>query len=518
MSKFFLCLVLVITVVGCGSESDQAAISPTTTLPAATKNLADSTQPTQSGSGESFLAMVTAEAMVASDWTSAWILNTTGETSPVFAGVAVDVTAVYINTDAGVDYQCIQSSGIPSYATRIDQNTIDHLTGRPHAHTDFGTGVPAIADGDMVNFGEDIGYDPLRGCTDVGDGYGYWPPGPGCPSNQNKDWCFPLDPEPIAEGETCATGLNQIGVWVNGVSIFNWQDGQSYNNENVWVNDAVHFEMYDLDICAGHAANGNYHHHSSPTCLGKQLGDDGSDTSPIYGFAADGYPILGPWAVAGTLAQSCWQTRDYDDPASSTGCGVSGERSCLLVDPYDMAQGIIAAPSKGPSTGDIITSMSGNPITAVSGAYFQDYYYDADCTAQGPEYLDEHNGHETAALGYHYHTTLVETETGELDYAFPHYAGPTYAGVLMDNAIARCSTDNGGPPPGQGNASQGYAPQGNAPQNGGPDLAAAATTLGITEAELREALGPPPPDFAAAAEALGISVEALQNALGGRRP
>jgi hypothetical protein len=103
MSKIFLCLVLVITVVGCGPESDQAAISPTTTLPAATKNLADSTQPTQSGSGE-----VTAEAMVASDWTSAWILNTTGETSPVFAGVAVDVTAVYINTDAGVDYQCIQ--------------------------------------------------------------------------------------------------------------------------------------------------------------------------------------------------------------------------------------------------------------------------------------------------------------------------------------------------------------------------------------------------------------------------
>jgi hypothetical protein len=113
-------------------------------------------------------------------------------------------------------------------------------------------------------------------------------------------------------------------------------------------------------------------------------------------------------------------------------------------------------------------------------------------------------GFSDKLLGYHYHTTLVETETGELDYAFPHYAGPTYAGVLMDNAIARCSMGNGGPPPGQGNASQGYAPQGNAPQNGGPDLAAAATTLGIIEAELREALG--------------ISVEALQNALGGRRP
>lgn len=501
MAKPFFCFILAtVLLMGCTPTAEQAARSAS--VPAE-----DAATPND---GDNFLPIVTLEAAggrseASVNWTSAWIVNTTGESSAVFDGVAVDVTAVYTKTLAGVDYQCIQSSGIPSYATVIDQNTIDHLTGRPHADTDFGTGAPNLSLGDTVRFGEDIGYNPAMGCTDVDSGYGYWPLGPACPTNQNKDWCFPLDPEPIAEGETCSTGLNQIGVWVNGVSIFNWQDGQSYNNENVWVNDAFHFEIYDLDICVGHAAMGNYHHHSNPTCLQNQLGDDGSEASPIYGFAADGYPIYGPWEAAGTLAKSCWMTRDYDDVNSPTGCGVAGERSCLLVDPYDMAKGTVAAAS-GPSTSDVITSMSGNPITAVSGAYFQDYYYDADCSAQGPEYLDEHNGHETAELGYHYHTTLVETTSGELDYAFPHYAGPTYAGVLQDNAIAQCSTGNGGP---------GGPPLGS---GGPPDFAAAAETLGISEEALRGALGGPPPDFAAAAETLGISVETLQNALGGGQP
>ncbi len=46
-----------------------------------------------------------------------------------------------------------------------------------------------------------------------------------------------------------------------------------------------------------------------------------------------------------------------------------------------------------------------------------------------------------------------------------------------------------------------------------PDLAAVAETLGITEQELKDALGPPPPDLAAAAQTLGIPEETLQNAM-----
>ena len=49
------------------------------------------------------------------------------------------------------------------------------------------------------------------------------------------------------------------------------------------------------------------------------------------------------------------------------------------------------------------------------------------------------------------------------------------------------------------------------------DLAAAATKLGVTEQQLRDALGTDtqrPPDLAAAAKKLGITEEALQEALG----
>ena len=47
-----------------------------------------------------------------------------------------------------------------------------------------------------------------------------------------------------------------------------------------------------------------------------------------------------------------------------------------------------------------------------------------------------------------------------------------------------------------------------------PNLAAAAARLGISEQQLRDALGPPPPDLTAAAQRLGISVQVLRNVLG----
>lgn len=465
-------------------------------------------------------AVVTDTTEVVGSWTDAWMLNTTNEMSVVFEDIAVNVTNVYTKTVEGKDYQCIQTSGIPNYNTTVDQTVLDGLINRPKFDTDFANGIE-IAVGDTVNFGDDIGYELTSGCTDPGDGYGYWPFGPACPTDQSKDWCFPLDPEPLPEGEVCSTGLNQIGSYINGVSIFNWQDGQSYQNQNVWVNDALHFEVYDLDICVGHSANGNYHHHSNPTCLGQQLGDDGSGPSPIYGFSADGYPLYGPYESAGELVHSCWKTRDYDDPESPTGCGVAGERSCLLVDQYDISKGTEPASQVGPSTSDIIQSMSGNPIQAVSGAYFQDYYYDPDCTAQGPNYLDEHNGHYTEEHGYHYHTTLVEAKDGSLLFAFPHYNGPTYAGVLTDESIAQCSTGTGGPggPPGGGGPPRGDNDGGAGGQRGGgPDFAAAAEALGVSEDALRDAIGGPPPNFEAAAETLGISAEAIEAALGGGQP
>ena len=376
-------------------------------------------------------------------WTSSWMLAGEGDVSPTFGSMIVNIENVYTKVEDGITYQCVQSSGIPNYLTEIDEDIFSFLVERPNATDDFVVGEPNVAVGDKISFGTDIGYIAFGPCEVGDDGAGYWPPGLQCPTDQEKDWCFPLDPEPATEA--CMTSLNQVGVWINGVSIFNWQDGQSYNGNQVWENEALQFEGYDLDICLGHSANGNYHNHSHPTCLQNELGDDGSAPSPIYGFAADGYPIYGPWEAAGVLAQSCWKTRDYDDPNSPTGCGVAGERSCLLVDQWDISKGTVPADSNGPSTSEVVTSMSGNPILAKSGVYFQDYYYDPACTEQGHEYLDDHNGHFDVERGYHYHTTLIANENGHLTFAFPHYIGPTYAGQLSENAIAQCGGGSRGP-------------------------------------------------------------------------
>ena len=144
---------------------------------------------------------------------------------------------------------------------------------------------------------------------------GYWPPGPVCPSaltGSAATKTFPLTPAKEANTGGCYTGAGQIGSFVNGVAIFDGLDAQSYNNQGIWHSTAMSHEVYDLDICLGHAANGVYHHHSWSPCLQARLGDDGSRHSPIYGWLQDGYPLYGPYqASGGQLAQSCWKARDY---------------------------------------------------------------------------------------------------------------------------------------------------------------------------------------------------------------
>ena len=55
------------------------------------------------------------------------------------------------------------------------------------------------------------------------------------------------------------------------------------------------------------------------------------------------------------------------------------------------------------------------------------------------------------------------------------------------------------------------------PTLGEPNLAVAAAQLGVSEAQLRSALGPPPPDIEAAASSLGVSTSALRAALDSSR-
>ncbi len=440
---------------------------------------------------------------------SSWMLNVDDIPAAVISDASVvptDVQSAELVDVDGTTYLHIRASGIPSYETTISQDHIDFLDNRPRQAHDFMGGSTLVSLEDQVSFGEDIGY-RSTGCEDVpGSGYGYWPPGPACPTSQDWEARFPVDP--VKAAEPVATGLGAIGLWVNGTAIFNWSDGQSWQGERVWWNLAPAAEAYDLDICPGHSAMGTYHHHSNPTCLADQLGYDWYH-SPIYGFAADGVPIAGPWVSDNTLARSSWRVRDYADPDSATGCGVAGQRTCLLVDQMDPAAGTVTTDLPGPDIGTAVTSQSGNAFLADTGWFMQDWYYDASLNDASPMALDEHNGHLGTLPGfteprYHYHVTQEQRPDGSLVDVFPYYVGPTLWGELHDSALT-----------GGGNGTLDRQPPedgGDAPPPGN-NLQAAAETLGVSVQVLQDALGPPPPDLERAAEILGATVEQLRSLL-----
>lgn len=102
--------------------------------------------------------------------------------------------------------------------------------------------------------------------------------------------------------------------------------------------------------------------------------------------------------------------------------------------------------------------------------------------------LDECNGHETHADGYHYHANAAEQNS-----VLTCFKGLT---------VASTHNDQGGPGDGPG---------------GIPDFSAAAKQLGVTEHELQDALGMPP-NFTDAAQILGVSESDLIDALAGDLP
>jgi hypothetical protein len=365
--------------------------------------------------------------------TTIWRLNLAGNVAPIFTNtdaspVLVDVQSLDLEVQSGVPFWVIVATGIPSYQHTLTAADITFLnTVQPDSKFVNNSGTTLTA-GTVVALGTDVGYKVIDACFASTGGGGWFPPGPTCPQDQQRVVYLPVTPEVATQ--TCYTQVDAIGVYRNGVAMFNWSDAQSFNDEQVWHQLAAKFEVKDLDVCSSHAnQSGDYHHHLNPNCLAEQLGDAGTSHSPIYGYAADGYPIHGVWQANGVKAQSCWKVRDYDTPGT-TGCGTSKQRTCLLVDRLDPSQGTVAAAAPGPDTDAVEISEGGDAYTVESGYYFEDYYFDATCAAAGGEFLDEHNGHDHDAFGYHYHQTE----------SFPYNVGPEYRGRLFPNSVQGCST------------------------------------------------------------------------------
>jgi hypothetical protein len=221
-------------------------------------------------------------------------------------------------------------------------------------------------------------------------------------------------------------GLGHIGVWSNGVSIFNADDGMTYNNAGVWHRNAFFWEGPSFDNCLGHPQqSGEYHHHVSPNCLYDQT--DSTSHSPIIGYAFDGFPVYGAYAygnVDGTGAikrmTSSYQLRSISDRTTLPGGG--------------------PAPSAGPAIS----------ATFPLGAYIQDYEF-----LQGSGDLDLHNGRfcitpDYPSGIYAYFVTI----DAALNPVYPYTLGATYYGTVQSgntgpnsghNTITEATTVYNGP-------------------------------------------------------------------------
>jgi hypothetical protein len=216
---------------------------------------------------------------------------------------------------------------------------------------------------------------------------------------------------PAVQGGTkTATALGGIGFMVNGVPFFNASDGMSYQNKNIWHQNANVVEAPSFDAGKGHPQQtGVYHYHQQPALLRQQLGDDGAHHSPLLGFAFDGFPVYGPYGYTNT-----------------DGTGGAVER----LDSSYRLRNITTRTTL--ANGTVLTATNYGPAVSASfplGYYLEDYEF-----LSGSGDLDAYNGRfavtpEFPQGTYAYFTTLDSLGNA----AYPYIVGPSYYGTLQND-------------------------------------------------------------------------------------
>lgn len=240
-------------------------------------------------------------------------------------------------------------------------------------------------------------------CTCIpGYDIGPWVGNPNVASNQN--FCFKITRTPQQNtGTPTAVGLGHVGVWTNGVSVFNVSDAQSYNNQGIWNRNAYYWEGPSFDDCLGHPQqNGEYHHHVNPRCLYDDL--DATKHSPIIGWAFDGFPIYGAYAYTNTNGTGVIKRME------------TSYRLRNITQRTTLPDGTTAS-SAGPAIGGQY------PL----GAYMEDYEY-----VQGLGDLDENNGRFAVTPDYPngiyaYYVTI----DANINPVYPYTLGTHYYGVVQ---------------------------------------------------------------------------------------
>jgi hypothetical protein len=264
---------------------------------------------------------------------------------------------------------------------------------------------------------------------------------PSLATAQNKIFKFPLNPTQNTGTATATTGGN-IGVFKNGVALFDYRDGVAWSSTTnalcggpgnspcaggpgttqAWNRDAIPAERAGFDCAKAHPAMGNYHHHQNPSAFNLDLNvlsticatypADGlyvinsSQHSPLLGFAYDGFPIYGAYAYANT---------------NGTGAITRMKSS------YQLRTNTTR--TNGPAINQVVGTQ-----TMFNGYFREDYEYVAHPT--DASYLDSHNGRfcitpEYPNGIYCYFATVDANHNS----AYPYVVGPTFYGNVVATTV-----------------------------------------------------------------------------------
>jgi hypothetical protein len=255
---------------------------------------------------------------------------------------------------------------------------------------------------------------------------------PSLATNQNAIFKISLNPVQNIGNPTNTNGGN-IGIFINGVALFDYRDGVSWKNstnalaggplggmgDGVWNRDAIPAEKVGFDCAKGHPAMGNYHHHQNPSAFNLDLtvisnicdiyAADGlylinaMQHSPLIGYAYDGFPIYGAYGYANT---------------NGTG-GITRMKSS-----YQLRN---ISTRTTYSNGTAVTA--GPPVSATYplGYFREDYEYISNA---GQDYLDVHNGRFCVTPEYPNGIyCYFATVDANWNSAYPYVVGPTFYGT-----------------------------------------------------------------------------------------
>ena len=213
-------------------------------------------------------------------------------------------------------------------------------------------------------------------------------------------FCIPLHPHQET-GRHSRVPADMIGVFLNGLPIYNYVEALSWNGANLWHYDAVAGNDDGSFTAAGVPRVELTH--PAPAGLLEQLIPNSVRHSPLIGFALDGYPVYGPWAYAN--ADGSGELRRMR----------SSYRLRTVATRHDWSDGIRLTPEQyGP---DVTPS---DPL----GTYSEDYEY-----VPGTGDLDSYNGRFAITPEYPngtYAYYLTTDPQGRL--AYPYLIGPRYYG------------------------------------------------------------------------------------------